>query len=185
MTHTHSGRIKISGPMCPTRVGWPGMLQVPSLLPQQSQDQPRGAQLLLAQAAPTLLPRGDKAQGPRALGIRTWCPSAGRGDTALAINLVPGRASSSGQQQSGRSGDTLGWSQGRIWSSLASGGVAQPFWALPARCAQLLMPLLGVPRAGVTPEFPVLPSLPCSQGEEGGLKAETSLHVPCLLQFHF
>lgn len=53
---------------------------------------------------------------------------------------------------------------------VSSGGVAQPFWALPARCAQLLMPLLSVPRAA---EFPVLASLPCSQGEEGGLKAET------------
>lgn len=56
---------------------------------------------------------------------------------------------------------------------VSSGGVAQPFWALPARCAQLLMPLLSVPRARVTAEFPVLASLPCSQGEEGGLKAET------------
>lgn len=69
--------------------------------------------------------------------------------------------------------------------SSASGGVAQPFWAPPARCAQLLMPLLGVPRARVTAEFPVLASLPCSQGKEGGLKAEIWLHAPSLLQGHF
>lgn len=132
---------------------------------------PQGTQLPVLpspQAALTLLPRSDKEQGPRALGIRwTLCPSAG---TAAAINPVPARGehqagvTSSGSSGVGTQVVPKGRPQGRICSPLASGGVAQPFWALPAQCAQLSMPLLSVPRAGVTPEFPVIPPLPYSRG---------------------
>lgn len=167
--------------MCPTRVGWLGMLQVPSLLPRQGRTNPQGSvccshpgQLRTCCPGVTEL----RAHVPWGSGGLCVLQQA-EGDTALAINLLP--APGDTEPESPLVVAAAGWALGLYprGAHRAGFGLLRPLegWhSLFGHCQQ------GVPAFSASPEratctgpteFPVLPSLPCSRGEEGGLKAET------------
>lgn len=82
MTHTHSWRIKILGPHVshPCGVARNAAGAIPSPTAEPGQTLRELSRCCQCCSYPRQLPKGDKDQGPRAVGIRwTLCPSAGRG----------------------------------------------------------------------------------------------------------
>lgn len=135
-SHTLGEDKNTRAPCVPPVWGGRERCRCPPFSQSKARTNPQGTQLPVLpspQAALTLLPRSDKEQGPRALGIRwTLCPSAGRGWHSCGNKPGPSTwgAPSWGhqqrQQRCGHSGCTQGVATGQdlLSSGLWRGGTA-------------------------------------------------------------